>query len=265
MSRARINRGKVVSFLPSVITTASLCFGLLSIGLSVQVAAAGASADADIVWRAAAFIAVSMVLDMLDGRMARALGVADNRFGVIYDSLSDAICFGLAPSLLVYSLLGWSSGNPLLNIGLLIYVVCTVMRLARFNVQSSSLEKRSFMGLPSPMAAGVIISPVFIATELGMFPLPPEMAVFYAVAAPVTGFFMVSGIRYRKAGFFSLSGKRFDFLVTSSVLIAVVVINPGLSVAAVSALYLLSGPVLLALGRFRRRGEKRNKETEKAG
>lgn len=265
MRRARINPGRVVSFLPNVITTASLCFGLLSIGLSVQVAAAGASADADIVWRAAAFIAVSMVLDMLDGRIARALGVADNRFGVIYDSLSDAICFGLAPPLLVYSLLGGSHSGPLLNIGLLIYVVCAVMRLARFNVQSLSLEKRSFMGLPSPMAAGVMISPVFVATELGMFPLSGEMAVFYAVAAPLTGFFMVSGVRYRKAGFFSFGGKRFDFLVTTSVLIAVVAVNPGLSVAAVSALYLLSGPALFALGRLRRRGGNRGGETEKAG
>ena len=152
MRRARINPGRVVSFLPNVITTASLCFGLLSVGLSVQVA-----------------------------------------------------------------------------------------------------------------AAGVMISPVFVATELGMFPLSGEMAVFYAVAAPVTGFFMVSGVRYRKAGFFSFGGKRFDFLVTTSVLIAVVAINPGLSVAAVSSLYLLSGPALFALGRLRRRGGNRGGETEKAG
>lgn len=263
--RRRINPGRMVSFLPNVITTASLCFGLLSAGLSVQIAAAGESASESIAWRAAAFIAVSMVLDMLDGRVARALGVADNRFGVIYDSLSDAICFGLAPPLLVYSLLGGADASPLLNIGLLIYAVCAVMRLARFGVQSSSLEKRSFMGLPSPMAAGVMVSPVFVATELGMFPLPPEMASFYAVAAPVAGFFMVSGIRYRKAGFFSLGGKRFDFLVTSAVLIAVVAVNPGLSVAAVSSLYLLSGPALFVLERLRRRGGKKSGETERAG
>lgn len=261
MNHKRINKDRVASFLPGLVTTASLCFGLMSVGLSVRIAADGA-ADEGLVWRAAAFVGVSMILDMLDGRIARALGAEDNRFGVVYDSLSDAICFGVAPVLLLYSLLG---GNPVLDIGLLIYAVCAVLRLARFNMQSMSLEKRNFMGLPSPMAAGVMISPVFVAADMGALPLPPEAAMFYAVAAPVAGFFMVSGIRYKKAGFFSaglLRGKRFDLLVTSSVIIAVVAINTALSLAFVSFLYFISGPLFLALKPLTARRRK-SKEAER--
>ncbi len=249
--RNSIKSGKVAPFLPSVITTAGLCLGLLSIGVSVKIAAAGTFPNGDLAWRAAAFIAIAMVLDMLDGRVARALGI-QNRFGFVYDSLSDTVCFGVAPALLVYALLG-KSGFPVLNIGLLIYVVCVTLRLARFNTQSLSAEKKSFMGLPSPMAAGVMISPIFIAIELNAFPAAEGLSLFYSVLAPVTGFLMVSGIRYRKTGSFGFGrvGQRFDFLVTSAVLMAVVAINPGVSVAVVSALYLASPPLFFLLKYFK--------------
>ncbi|MGI9558064.1 MAG: CDP-alcohol phosphatidyltransferase family protein [Thermodesulfobacteriota bacterium] len=253
--RGEIDR-RVAPFLPGLITTAGLCFGLLSIGVSFRIAA-GVEYPSELAWRGAVFIGIAMVLDMLDGRVARAFGI-DNRFGVIYDSLSDTVCFGVAPAALVFSLFG-GLASPVLNIGLMIYTVCVALRLARFNIQSASKEKRSFMGLPSPMAAGFLVSPIFVASALGAVPFPDEMALFYAVAAPVAGFFMVSAIRYRKVGFFSLGrfsgGKRFDFLATSSVLIVVVAINPGLSLAVVSVLYFLSGPLFQVLKPLRSGGE----------
>ncbi len=241
----RIKPRRVVPFLPSVITTAALCFGLLSIGISVQIASlGGVEPSGELIWRGAAFIAIAMVLDILDGRVARAFGI-DNRFGVVYDSLSDVVCFGVAPALLVFSRFGSGLENPVLNIGLMIYAICAALRLARFNVQSSSEERKNFMGLPSPMAAGVIISPILVVGELNMAPSAQGMGILYAVAAPVAGFLMVSGIEYRKIRLFSLGrfgrGKKFDFLVTSSIVIAVVSINPGISVAVVSFSYLASG------------------------
>ncbi|QMU56468.1 MAG: hypothetical protein GKS04_04910 [Candidatus Mycalebacterium zealandia] len=255
--RNRVKNGGITTFLPSIVTTAGLCFGLLSIGSSVEIAASGGySASGDLIWRAAAFIAIAMVLDMLDGKVARAFGIDENRFGVVYDSLSDAVCFGVAPALLVYALFG-GAGGAVLKTGLLIYSVCVVLRLARFNMQSSSVEKRSFMGLPSPMAAGVMISPILIVSELGGAP-PMDLGILYAVIAPVTGFFMVSGVRYRKIGFFNLGrfsgGKKFDILVTSSILIAVVAASPGVSVAFVSFSYLASGPLFSILKHFKKRG-----------
>lgn len=266
--RRRIRPGKVAPFLPNLITTAALCSGLLSIGISVQIASLeNLEQSAGLVWRGAAFIAVSMVLDMLDGRVARAFGI-ENRFGVIYDSLSDTVCFGVAPALLVYSCFGGAFENPVLKIGLLIYAVCAALRLARFNIQSMSTERKNFMGLPSPMAAGIVISPILMAGELNIVPPPGSMGIFYSVMAPVAGFFMVSGIKYPKIGLLGSGrfgkGKKFDFLVTSSVVIAVVAIKPGIAVAAVSFAYFASG-LLFFLVRFMRPrgasgGEKQNFE-----
>ncbi|WP_462137301.1 CDP-alcohol phosphatidyltransferase family protein [Candidatus Mycalebacterium sp.] len=261
--RNRVKNGGITPFLPSIVTTAGLCFGLLSIGSSVEIAASGGySVSGNLIWSAATFIAIAMVLDMLDGKVARAFGIDDSRFGVVYDSLSDTVCFGIAPALLVYALFG-NTGGAVLKTGLLIYSVCVALRLARFNMQSASIEKRAFMGLPSPMAAGVMISPILIVSELGGAP-PAVMGIVYAVAAPVTGFLMVSGIRYRKIGFFNLGrfsgGKKFDILVTSSILIAVVAISPGMSVAVVSLSYLASGPLFSILKYFKKRGARDENE-----
>ncbi len=261
--QGKIKPAKVIPFLPSVITTAALCFGLLSAGISVQIASSGAPLQSGLVWRGAAFIGVAMVLDMLDGRVARAIGI-DNRFGVIYDSLSDVVCFGAAPALLVYSLFGSALENPILNIGLLIYAVCVALRLARFNIQSLSVERKSFMGLPSPMAAGVMISPVLVAGELNISPSAETMGILYAFVAPVAGFLMVSGVKYRKIGLSSFrgfgKGKKFDFLVTSSVVIAVVAVSPGISVAVVSFVYLASGLILFLLNSLKLRGKKKGEQ-----
>lgn len=261
--RNRIRQRGITPFLSSIVTTTGLCFGLLSIGVSVEIAASDVASAGGLMWNAAAFIAIAMVLDLLDGKVARAFGTDGNRFGVVYDSLSDTVCFGVAPALLVYTLFG-DTGGAVLKTGLLIYAVCVALRLARFNVQSASFEKRTFMGLPSPMAAGIMISPVLIVSELGGAQPAAGMGMFYAVAAPITGFFMVSGIRYRKIGFFSIGrfsgGKKFDILATSSILIAVVAISPGMSVAVVSFLYIASGPLFSILKYFKTRSaEEENK------
>ena len=108
---------------------------------------------------AAPFLGLAVVLDMLDGPIARLTG-ASSPFGLEFDSLADVVSFGLAPAILVFSWgleplgrLGWAAG--------FIYVTAAAMRLARFNIQSAGADKRFFVGMPTPAAAGVLVSTVF--------------------------------------------------------------------------------------------------------
>ena len=102
---------------------------------------------------AAPFIGIAIVLDMLDGRIARLTGTASD-FGVEFDSLADVISFGIAPAILSFAWglaplgrLGWAAG--------FLFVTAAAMRLARFNIQSAAGgDKRYFVGMPSPAAAG---------------------------------------------------------------------------------------------------------------
>jgi len=100
---------------------------------------------------AAKFIGVATVLDVLDGRIARLAGAA-SKFGGEFDSLADVISFGVAPAVLVFA---WGlEGRLGLAVGFL-YLTATALRLARFNVQSENLDKRYFVGMPSPAAAAI--------------------------------------------------------------------------------------------------------------
>jgi CDP-diacylglycerol--serine O-phosphatidyltransferase len=104
-------------------------------------------------------IGIAMIIDMLDGLIAR-LTNSQSAFGAELDSLADVVSFGLAPAILAFTWglwplgrLGWAAG--------FIYVTAAALRLARFNIQSSSADKKYFAGMPSPAAAGVIASSSF--------------------------------------------------------------------------------------------------------
>ena len=109
---------------------------------------------------AAAFIGVAIVLDMLDGRIARMTGTT-SAFGLEFDSLADVVSFGVAPAVLSFAWglqplgrIGWAAG--------FLFVAAAAVRLARFNIQSGShQDKRYFVGMPSPPAAGVPAATVF--------------------------------------------------------------------------------------------------------
>ena len=109
---------------------------------------------------AAPFIGFAIVLDTLDGRIARLTGTT-SAFGVEFDSLADVISFGLAPAVLAFAWglselgrLGWAAG--------FIYVSAAAMRLARFNIQTATqVDKRYFVGMPTPPAAGVVAATVY--------------------------------------------------------------------------------------------------------
>lgn len=234
---------RLIPILPNIITTASLTMGLASIMTSIQIVYLLSSGDGYTgevfkkLWWASAFIAISVVMDMLDGKLARALG-SESNFGLSYDSLSDLISFGVAPGVLIYVWVLMDSGNLGL-MALLFYVVCVALRLARFNVQSSDVEKFTFSGLPSPMAAGLLFAPVMLFSEFSILP-GMKTVWFYLLAAPVTGLVMVSDIPYRKFPRSRMKGQ-FNLLVVAAIIISAIVSNPGIIVTSVVYIYFVLG------------------------
>ncbi|MBF0264138.1 MAG: CDP-diacylglycerol--serine O-phosphatidyltransferase [Gammaproteobacteria bacterium] len=181
MEQKKRHRG--IYLLPNLFTTSALFGGFYAVIASMQ----GHFSAAAI----AVFIA--MVLDGLDGRVARMTNTQSD-FGAEYDSLSDMVSFGVAPALVMFS---WSlsSLGKVGWIAAFIYCVGAALRLARFNTQSGSEDKRYFTGLASPAAAGMVVGFVWICEDNGIAPSAVSwLAVFLTVSA---GLLMVSSILYR--------------------------------------------------------------------
>ena len=201
LSGKRLRREKLIPLLPNIITTGSLTLGLASIMESLRILSIKAIPGTPLdqiyskFWWAGGFIAVAIVLDMLDGRVARAIG-SESKFGIFYDSLSDLVSFGVAPGVLVYVWCLMDAGKLGL-MALLFYIVCVALRLARFNIQAQDEEKYSFSGLPSPMAAGLMFAPVMLLSEFSR-QSTQEIVWYYLILSPFIGLVMVSDIPYRK-------------------------------------------------------------------
>ncbi|RDI48769.1 CDP-diacylglycerol--serine O-phosphatidyltransferase [Aquicella lusitana] len=222
-----ITRG--IYLLPNLLTTAALFAGFYSI-----VAAMKGHFET-----AAIAIFVAMIADGLDGRVAR-LTNTQTAFGAQYDSLSDMVAFGLAPSLVCFSWslfylgkLGWLAA--------FIYTAATALRLARFNTQVS--DKRYFQGLPSPSAAGVLASLVWMVSGYeidGTAIAFPVAALTIFVAA-----LMVSQVRYSSFKHVDFKGRVPFFTVVIMVfIIAAVALEPPEVLFTVFMIYLVSGPVI---------------------
>ncbi len=182
-------RGVHIYILPNLFTTGNMFFGFYSMIMSLK---------GDFTMAAYAIIGAA-VFDTLDGRVAR-LTQATSKFGMEYDSLSDLISFGVAPSMLLYL---WAL-KPFDRIGWLacfLYMACGALRLARFNVQAASVEKKYFQGLPIPMAAGIVATSI---TACGHLEINPEKNIWILGMTILLAFVMVSTFRYR-------SFKEFDF------------------------------------------------------
>jgi CDP-diacylglycerol--serine O-phosphatidyltransferase len=198
---------------------------------------------------AAPFIAIAIVLDMLDGRIARMTG-STSAFGIEFDSLADVISFGLAPAILsfawgLYPLqrLGWAAS--------FIFVAAAAVRLARFNIQHGVQDKRFFAGLPSPAAAAVPASTVF-AYPAGVQTYSEALPVLAMVIIPAL--LMVSTIRFRSFKTFDLQARRsYAVLILVAVGLALLASHPEVILVAMAYLYLASGPVGMAWQRLRRR------------
>src|SRR5438876_981817 len=110
--------------------------------------------------QAARAIFVAIVMDMLDGRIARLMG-ATSQFGVEFDSLADVVSFCVAPAFLLYTSALSSLGRPAW-LGAFLFVICGALRLARFNVHTGTGDRRFFVGLPTPAAAGLVAATVLL-------------------------------------------------------------------------------------------------------
>ena len=203
--------------------------------------------------RAALFIGVAMILDTLDGFIAR-LTNSSTAFGVQLDSLADIVSFGLAPAILAFTWglvplgrFGWAAG--------FLYVAAAAMRLARFNIQSSNpaaLDKRYFVGMPSPAAAAVIVSTVYL------YPyrlVDRETALPALALVLIPAFLMVSPLRFRSVKAIDVGWRRsYVALFVAAVAIALVAIDPRIALVAVAYAYLASAFIGWIAGRLRRRG-----------
>ena len=253
---ARLRRG--IYLLPNLFTTGALFAGFYSI-----VAAINSRYEA-----AAMAIFVAMILDGMDGRIARMTNT-QSEFGVQYDSLSDLASFGLAPALVIYH---WSlsSLGKLGWLAAFLYMASTALRLARFNTQVGTANKRYFQGLPSPPAAALIAGMVWLGDAYGLAD-GTGVAVLTFLVTILAGILMVSNIRYH-------SFKQFDFrnrvsFVTILIVVLVFVFiasEPPLVLFGLAFCFALSGPVLTLIQirrwhviRQRRAGKQRIKARER--
>jgi len=235
--RRKIRRS--IYLLPSVFTVANIFAGFLAIisCLSGQYQVAAVA------------IGIAVVLDGLDGRIARLANAASD-FGLQLDSLADAISFGVAPAILIYSW-GLQDYGNFARFSAFVFLICGIMRLARFNVQVQNLKQ--FAGLPIPAGAG------FIAANVHFIVTPSADPVFrtYVVGATyLTAFLMISTIRYPSLKHLDLGGRKSHLTVLILALLVGGIYFFSQEVLMVLAtVYLLSGPVSRVYQMVRRRGE----------
>jgi CDP-diacylglycerol--serine O-phosphatidyltransferase len=200
--------------------------------------------------KAAPFIGIAMILDMLDGRIARLTGTS-TAFGLEFDSLADIISFGMAPAILTFSWgltslnrWGWAAG--------FIYLTAAAMRLARFNVQTGTGDKKYFVGMPSPAAASVPAATIYAFPAGFQNPLGAVPALALVL---VPAFLMVSTIRFRSFKNIALQVRRtYTVLIGVALLFAFVFAHPPRTLVTISYAYLLSAFVEMIVLRLRHRG-----------
>lgn len=232
---------KGVYILPNLFTTAGLFAGFFSIIQATQ----GQYASA------AVAIFVAMVMDGLDGRIARWTNTTSD-FGREYDSLADVIAFGLAPALLMYEWVLRSMGKAGWIIAFL-FVAGAAMRLARFNTVES-LDRRYFQGLPCPAAAAAAAAFVWLAESMSW--AGGVAGVFCAFISLGLTLGMVSSVRYRSFKELDVKGRvSFDKAFLFAIVIGIVFWEPPLVLCAVATSYALSGPVFWCVDAFRRRSD----------
>ena len=230
-------RRRGIYLLPNLLTTAALFSGFYAI-------IAGTKGHFE---SAAVALFIAMILDTLDGRVARLTGT-QSAFGAEYDSLSDMVCFGIAPALLGFhwrlstlGKLGW--------IAAFIYAAATALRLARFNTQLTVQDHRYFIGLPCPPAAAVVTSMVWIATDSQI--ASPLLGPFMAFLLMALGFLMVCNVRYYSFKEIDFKEHVPFFAVLGIVLgFSVIAWDPPMILSLIFFAYALSGPILWLKRRF---------------
>lgn len=242
-SDKRENLRKGVYILPNLITA-----GGIFAGFYVIIAATDGHYE-----RAAWFIFLAAIFDGLDGKVARLTGTS-SKFGVELDSLADVISFGVAPGVLLYL---WAL-RPFGKLGWLaafLYVICGALRLARFNVQVSTVESRRFIGMPIPAAACIVATCVLLFYDLGGTGTIKMVSMVFLVF--LLAFLLVSNIKYISLKDPELFKRQpFVLLVVAIFLLIVIVAKPPVMLFLIGMAYLLSGPIGYFLDwRKKRRGD----------
>jgi CDP-diacylglycerol---serine O-phosphatidyltransferase len=223
-------RRKGIYILPNLFTLAALFGGFYAIVMAINghfdLAAVG------VFW--------AMVLDSLDGRVARMTNT-QSAFGEQMDSLSDMVSFGAAPALIAYvwalqglGRWGW--------IAAFVYCACAALRLARFNVNTGVVDKRYFQGLPSPAAAALVAGFIWVVTDLGV--KGPSVAWPMFAVALYAGLSMVTNVPFYSFKDLSKKSVPFVVLVLIALIIAAINIDPPKVLFALFVIYGLSGYVI---------------------
>jgi CDP-diacylglycerol--serine O-phosphatidyltransferase len=235
--RNRLRRG--VYLLPSLLTMGNMFCGYACVVYAMR----GEYETA------APFIGFAIVLDVLDGRIARMTGTT-SAFGVEFDSLADVISFGVAPAILSFAWglsplgrLGWAAG--------FLFVAAAAMRLARFNIQSGGGDKRYFVGMPSPAAAAIPAATVY-AYPWGLYDYRAALPAIAMVIVPAA--LMVSTIRFRSFKTLESQTRRpYTVLIFVAAAIVLVATHPRFMLVAIAYSYLASAFIGLAVARLRHR------------
>ncbi len=234
VTAAKLKNVPIIRLLPNMLTILALCSGLTAMRYAF-----------DGHWAHAALaIVVASLFDILDGRVARVLGVT-SKFGAELDSLADLTNFGVVPALVLYlwelretDSLGW--------IGVLVYVVCTATRLARFNPmledQNAPAWARSyFIGVPSPAGAAIALLPLFLVIRFGPdIQMPPIFLALWIIAA---GLLMVTRLPT-----LSMKGRSIPpvwvapIMAVACLLVAALITDPFLALSVLAIAYIISVP-----------------------
>mgnify|MGYP005835264931 CR=1 FL=1 len=225
---------KGIYILPNLFTTGNLFCGFWAIISVFQ----------EKFFYAAVAILLACVFDILDGKVARLSG-ATSKFGVQYDSLADLVSFGIAPALLAFS---WAL-RPYGKFGWLaafIFVACGALRLARFNVQSSSGEVKYFKGLPIPAAASMVALTILLYLRLIETAWVKDIIILVMIW--VLAFLMVSNIRYFSFKEFDLSKRKpFNIFILVILTMVVIVMEPVIVLFGFIFFYVVLGPLNMVL------------------
>ncbi|EAW30304.1 phosphatidylserine synthase [marine gamma proteobacterium HTCC2143] len=235
-------RRRGIYLLPNLFTTAALFSGFYAVvsGMHGEFEAAAIA------------IFVAMILDGLDGRVAR-LTNTQSKFGAEYDSLADMVSFGVAPALVMFSWalsdlgkFGWACA--------FVYVACAALRLARFNTQIDTADNNFFSGLASPAAAAVVAGIVWVCQDEGWVGsnLPVELAVVAGCLTGLMGFLMILNVPYHSFKGLDLKGRvPFVVMILVVLLFGVIMLDPARILLLAAMVYALSGPATAVWSKLR--------------
>jgi CDP-diacylglycerol---serine O-phosphatidyltransferase len=243
--KKRSIRRRGIYLLPNLFTTGALFSGFYAITSAI-----GGRYETAVI-----AIFVAMILDGLDGRVAR-LTNTQSEFGVQYDSLSDMVSFGVAPALVMY-LWAFSSFGKTGLFAAFVHMAGGALRLARFNAQVGTADKRYFQGLPSPAAAAILAGFIWMSVEHGY---DISVVKYPALVLTIcTGLLMVSNFRYSSFKEIDLRGKVPFFVAISVMLgIAFIMAKPETLLFLIFLVYAVSGPAVTLIMRKRRLQERKS-------